>query len=322
MRHHKQEARFFAVRPRGPDQPPPFRVLLGWRWMAAGVATGATVLVAMLALPRRRARILRVLAAGGAVGSFAALANGLHNALFPALKQIDLALEGLPHPFAGLRVMHISDMHVGAPLTRRAVRRALALARAAQPDLILLTGDFVSYTRHLDLLPTLLGTLQAPLGMYASLGNHDQWTQPATLARILDAAGIRLLVNQHCVVTRGGARLIIAGVDDVWSGKPDLEAALLDAPADVPVILLAHSPDYADVALHAPVALQLAGHSHGGHIRLPLLGPLMLPRHGIRYDRGLHRLGRMTLYVSHGVGGWPLRIGCRSEVTLFTLRPA
>ena len=106
----------------------------------------------------------------------------------------------------------------------------------------------------------------------------------------------------------------------MWDGAPDLERALADTPADAPIILLAHSPDFADIAARSHVALQLAGHSHGGHIRLPWLGPLLLPRHGVRHDRGLHRLGEMWLYVSHGLGGWPLRLGCRAEVTLLTLR--
>jgi predicted MPP superfamily phosphohydrolase len=186
--------------------------------------------------------------------------------------------------------------------------------------MIMFTGDFISYARYLRRLPLLMAPLRAPSGMFACAGNHDHWVGLSDVAQVLARCGIDLLLNEHRTITIRGERLVVAGVDDLWDGEPDLDRALAGAPQGVPVVLLAHSPDYADIAARSPVILQLAGHSHGGHIRLPWLGPLLLPRHGIRHDRGLHRLGNMWLYVSHGLGGWPLRIGCRAEVTLLTLR--
>lgn len=244
------------------------------------------------------------------------------SALFPLLKRVDLPVCELPPGLDRLAIAHVSDMHYGMPLTRAAVRKGLRAVQEAEPQVIVFTGDFVSYARYLPELSPLLAALHAPSGLFACNGNHDHWAGLDRVAQVLDECGIELLTNEHRVLSIRDARLVIAGVDDLWDGVPDLTRALAGAPYDVPVVLLAHSPDYADRAARSPVMLQLAGHSHGGHIRLPWLGALLLPRHGIRHDRGLHRIGDMWLYVSHGLGGWPLRIGCRAEVTLLTLRRA
>ena len=322
-RHAAQSGRYFAWRRPRPDVLAHFQVLIGWRWIVAGAVVCLVALARVLVLPLpHRGRAIGAMVAGGGAAGVLTLLAGIRNAAIPLLKRVDLPLADLPPSLAGRMIAQISDLHLGVPLSRSAVRRALAAVQAARPDLIVITGDFVSYTRHLPLLREALQDLRAPYGLYASLGNHDHWTDLASLARLLGECRVRLLVNEHRAVTIGDATLVIAGVDDLWDGRPDLDAALAGVPAGAPIILLAHSPDYADRAAQSAVAVQLAGHSHGGHIRLPLLGPLLLPRHGVRYDRGLRRVGRMWLYVSHGLGGWPLRVGCRAEVTLFTLRPA
>jgi predicted MPP superfamily phosphohydrolase len=246
--------------------------------------------------------------------------EGLRGAAFPTIEHVDLPIDRLPEVFDGFKIAQLTDLHLGVPLTHGAMRRAVAAVEAEQPDLIALTGDYVSFSRHLPLLREALQSLSAPYGLYAIFGNHDHWTHPEVIAQLLRDLGIHLLVNEHRTVRAGDEVLVIAGVDDLWDGHPDLEAALAGVPAGAPVILLAHAPDYADTAALGPVAVQLAGHTHAGHIRLPGLGPLFLPRHGVRYDRGLHRVGQMWLYVCHGLGGWPIRIGSRAEVTVFTLR--
>lgn len=296
------------------------QVLVGRRWLQAGSGGLIAFLITLVFWPGRRVKAIAAMLGVALSSSLLMLGSGVWNALFPMLRRVDLPVLGLPPDLEGVMIGHISDMHYGMPLTRAAVRKGLEAIQEAKPDVIVFTGDFVSYARYLRELSPLLAGLHAPSGMYACNGNHDHWAGLARVARMLDDCGIRLLTNEHRTLAIRDARLVIAGVDDLWDGAPDLDRALAGAPLDAPVVLLAHAPDYADIAARRPVMLQLAGHSHGGHIRLPWLGALLLPRHGIRYDRGLHRLEDMWLYVSHGLGGWPLRIGCRAEVTLLTLR--
>lgn len=297
-----------------------YQVLVGRRWLQAGSGGLGAFLMLLLFLPGRRVRMIAASLGVALSSGLIMVGSGVWNALFPFLKRIDVPVRGLAPGLGGATIAHISDMHYGMPLTRAAVRQGLQAIQAAEPDVIVFTGDFVSDARYLRELAPLLAPLCAPSGIFACVGNHDHWAGLDHLVRMLDECGIELLTNEHRTLPIRDARLVIAGVDDMWDGAPDLECALAGAPLDAPVVLLAHSPDYADIASRSPVMLQLAGHSHGGHIRLPWLGALLLPRHGIRHDRGLHRLGAMWLYVSHGLGGWPLRIGCRAEVTLLTLR--
>jgi len=154
----------------------------------------------------------------------------------------------------------------------------------------------------------------------ACLGNHDLWEDAPLIRRELTNVGISVLVNAG--LSLAGGELWVAGVDDVWSGDPDLDAALNGAPADATIILLAHEPDYADVVSeHGGVDLQLSGHSHGGQVQLPLIGAPVLPYLGRRYPAGLYHIEELTLYTNRGVGTIypPIRFNCRPEVTLITL---
>ncbi len=164
-----------------------------------------------------------------------------------------------------------------------------------------------------------LASLQGPLGVYACLGNHDYWTDPDAIARALGRAGVRVLRNEGVEVAEG---LWVAGLDDVWEGQPSLDMALKGMPSDAATVVIVHEPDYADeVTADGRVMLMVSGHTHGGQVRLPLLGPPILPYLGQRYPAGLYTLGDMTLYVSRGVGliSPPVRFNCRPEVTLLTL---
>jgi predicted MPP superfamily phosphohydrolase len=125
-------------------------------------------------------------------------------------------------------------------------------------------------------------------------------------------------------IETAGARLWLSGVDDVLVGKPDLDRALQGIPRNEPVVLLAHEPDFADQAAKYPVDLQLSGHSHGGQIRLPVVGAVFLPDLARKYPWGLRKIGALTLYTNVGLGTIriPARLNCPPEVTLFTLRAA
>jgi predicted MPP superfamily phosphohydrolase len=127
-----------------------------------------------------------------------------------------------------------------------------------------------------------------------------------------------VLDNSGVALSAGGSQLYLAGVDDCWSGAPDLELALDGAPAAAPVVLLAHEPDFADTfALDGRVSLQLSGHSHCGQVRLPGIGALVLPTYGQKYDAGLNKASNMWVYTTRGIGviGPPVRFNCPPEIT-------
>ncbi|MFH1086395.1 MAG: metallophosphoesterase, partial [Chloroflexota bacterium] len=276
-------------------------------------------------ISRRRFLRLGALSTAGAVlavGGAAGYALGIEPACL-TLERVRIPVAGLAPALNGLRVVHLTDLHLHPGQEPRLIRRAAALTNRLAPDVIVLTGDYTSESADpLERLAPELAALRAPLGAFACLGNHDLWYDAERARRVLEQIGIRVLVNGGVALEVGGAALYLAGLDDGWSGAPDLAAALDGCPSDAPVLLLAHEPDLAPRwAADARVALQLAGHSHGGQVRLPGVGAPMLPYLAQRYDMGLYRVGAMWLYVSRGVGttGLPVRLGCPPEVTELTL---
>lgn len=241
--------------------------------------------------------------------------------------RLTLALPDLPPAFEGYRIVQLSDLHLGVRSMGRYLRRVVAAANRERPDLAVITGDITTARRSgglRDGAPVLAG-LRAADGVWATLGNHDYYTRATKVKHALAWAGITLLRNAHSVVERDGQRLVVAGVDDMLWGIPDLPATLCGAPPDAPVILLAHEPDFALVASRDPrVRLQLSGHAHGGQVRVPGLPPLMLPTYGKVYPHGTYRVGDMALYVSSGVGTGRIvvRFNCRPEIAAITLRRA
>lgn len=244
----------------------------------------------------------------------------------PSIERITLALPYLPPTLDGLRLAQLSDLHVGKSFTQENVVAGVTVVNALQPDIIVVTGDYVTHSAaDAKACAWALSQLKAPLGVWAILGNHDLWTNAQQVATALRAAGLRVLINE-AVQPVAGEALWLLGLDDIWSGKPDLRGVVRGLPTQGCRILLAHEPDYADTAARAEygIQLQLSGHSHGGQVRLPVLGALKLPNLGRKYDMGLRRLGEMWLYTNRGLGVVEpaVRFNCPPEVTLFTLRPA
>ena len=200
------------------------------------------------------------------------------------------------------------------------------------PDLVLLTGDYISNSPlgqnfaagAMLRCAEALRELACPL-RFAVMGNHDSILGPPQIRAGLATASIPLLFNQHVAIERNGQRLWLAGIADPLSNKPDLGLAVPASP-DGPVLLMCHAPDYADNVLAHPrgalVDLMLAGHSHGGQVRLPIVGALHRVDGGRKYVQGLFRLGQMQLYVNRGIGtvGLPFRLNCPPEITLLTLQ--
>jgi predicted MPP superfamily phosphohydrolase len=238
-----------------------------------------------------------------------------------ALGRVEVSLHGLSAALDGFAIVQLSDLHRGPEVAQEDIERAVDLALRQKADLTVLTGDYVSRSAAnaascAEALAPLVDAGEA----LACLGNHDHWTDADTVAGALADAGITVLRNAAREVADG---LWVAAVDDVWERCADLDTALAGVPSGATVVLLAHEPDYADtVAADGRVGLQLSGHSHGGQVCWPFVGPPVLPYLATKYYAGKYRVGDMRLYVNRGVGliSPAVRFNCRPEVTVLTLR--
>ncbi len=238
----------------------------------------------------------------------------------------ELTLPRLAAAFDGYRVVQIGDLHLDDWSRPARLHRVAEMVNAEDPDLIVVTGDFASYSaRRLDTgrLVGALRRLSARDGVLAILGNHDYLTDMRLIRRCIREAGLTELINEVATLRRGSSDLHVAGIDDVMEGRSRLDLVLGKLPEDGAAVLLAHEPDFADVAAATGrFDLQLSGHSHGGQVREPVLGRAGLPPFSQRYTRGLHRVGGMLVYTNRGLGTVHarLRFGCRPEITALTLR--
>jgi len=235
-------------------------------------------------------------------------------------------LSGLPRSFEGLRIAQLTDIHHGPTVSLSLIRQAVRMANELSPDLTVLTGDYVYHgARYIEPCCRALGELRAPLGVFAVLGNHDHWDGAELVRQQMGQAGIALVDNTGRELRRGEGSLYLAGVGDLWEDEQRLEEALAGAPRHGVTILLSHNPDYNEHMDDRRVKLMLCGHTHGGQVDLPLIGPVVLPsRYGRKYKAGLIRDGWKQVYVSRGVGSIipAIRFRCRPEVTLLTLTSA
>lgn len=277
-------------------------------------------------------------AAGAVLGGLAVAGDGtIFEANQPRLVSIEVRLPRLPHSWDGFRIAQLSDLHYDDYFSVVPLRNAVDIVNGLRPDLIVVTGDFVtSRGKHpprsalvkarqaIESCAQLLAQMHAGSGILAAVGNHDLGVDTNHIVEVLQSHDIPVLRNRSLPLEREGNRLWLSGVDDVLVGNPRLDLALKDIPADEPVILLAHEPDWADFVAKYPVDLQLSGHSHGGQIRIPLLGAPYLPPLARKYPWGLRQIGQLTLYTNAGIGTIevPTRINCPPEVTLITLRSA
>lgn len=252
-----------------------------------------------------------------------------------AVNRITLPVRGLPAALAGVRVAHLSDFHCGAHIPEGYLEGAIERTAAESPDLIALTGDFIDRgPRHAATAARLFRHLKAPLGVFGVLGNHDFSVHTAGGARkhpgldrvvadALGSEGVTVLRNRSVRVERGGAGLLVAGVDDLWSGEADASMALGGNCEDTPRVLLAHNPQTAEQFDGQRADVILSGHTHGGQIDWPGFGRLLLHKSARRWAAGLYNVGGRHLYVNTGVGfGWRFRFGVRPELAIFTLQPA
>lgn len=239
------------------------------------------------------------------------------------IERLQIPINRLGTGLEGLRIVQLSDIHLHPFTQIDFVREVVDTVNALEPDLVALTGDYVlrGADSIFELAPV-LASMNPKYGIFAVFGNHDLWTDRRTVSRGFEEVGIPLLRNEGLTLSIGQEQLYVAGVDDGWSGRPDLAAAMAHHPGHIPTLLLAHEPDLADrFSPDERISLQLSGHTHGGQVRLPGIGPLVLPRYGKKYEKGLYRVKEMWVYTNRGVGviGPPIRINCRPEVTEITL---
>jgi len=266
---------------------------------------------------------LALLTAGGGIYSFL-VEPGLAR-----VESVNLKLPRLTPGFSGIRIAQVSDIHMGGWMNVERLRAVVDLVVAQKPDLLLLTGDFLighvfdqdSEEAVRDLI-TILTPLAASFPSFAILGNHDYWTNPEAVREMLRSCNIMDLTNTVFIMTRGQEKLYLCGVDDIWEGDVRLDKVIGQIADDGAAILLAHEPDFADTsAATGRFDLQVSGHSHGGQVVIPFVGPPILPYLGRKYPSGLYQVGKMYQYTSRGVGmaRLPIRFNCPPEVTLLTL---
>jgi predicted MPP superfamily phosphohydrolase len=234
-----------------------------------------------------------------------------------------ITLPRLPSAFRGTTLALVSDVHHGPFVPLAYVRHIVEMTNSLKPDLVLLTGDYVSRNPSY-IAPGIdaLGKLRAKLGRYAVLGNHDHWESASKSRDALREAGIQQTDNTGFWIDRHGARLRICGVGDLWTDRQYLGAALGDATDRDAVVLLSHNPDFAELFHDRRVGLILSGHTHGGQVVLPGFGAPIVPSHyGQKYLHGLVKGPCSQVFVTRGVGTVtpPIRFFCRPEIVLITL---
>lgn len=246
-----------------------------------------------------------------------------------SVETVRLQLERLPKVFSGLRVAQISDIHMGGWMNPTRLQQVAELVKAENPDLLVITGDFLlghefseaAKQAIVDLIP-ILSSLAQSTPSFAVLGNHDYWTSPQAIREMLSVCGITDLTNTVFALRREQEKLHLCGVDDVWRGNVRLDEVIAKLDEGSAAILLAHEPDFADIsAATGKFDLQISGHTHGGQVTLPLVGPPVRPYLGRKYPIGLYKIGEMFQYTNRGVGmaRLPIRFNCPPEITIFVL---
>ena len=245
------------------------------------------------------------------------------------IRKENLVSEKIPLPFHDKRIVQFSDTHLGFDYSVDDLTNLVKKINSLQPDIIVFTGDLIDNPKLLHekemlaIIEALKG-LYAPLGKYWIYGNHDHGGYGTEIIKeLMDSAEFSLLQNSHVKLTLQNESIILSGIDDLMLGKPDIKTALNDVDQELFTILLAHEPDFADVAVKFPIDVQLSGHSHGGQVRVPIIGHLYTPLYAEKYVLGKYVIeNRLELFVNAGIGTTrlPYRLFCQPEIHVFTLK--
>lgn len=244
----------------------------------------------------------------------------------PDVRKQEITINNLPPSLDGFTIVQLSDLHVTRLFSEKWVRAVVDKANALRPGLLLITGDIVDgdpEKRFGDVCP--LSELKADYGVFGVPGNHEYYSGYEVWMGVFEGMGIRMLLNEHAVITHNDSDLVLLGITDEAAARrgllmPDLSAALSGAPRGAVKILMSHRPGNARESAAAGIDLQLSGHTHGGQI-IGIHLILKLVNNG--FVSGLYEVGNMQLYVSNGTGLWtgfPIRFGRPSEITRIVLR--
>lgn len=239
------------------------------------------------------------------------------------VEEVPIELDRLPSKLDGLKVIHLSDIHHSRFTDLEHISRAVDIANKLKPDVVFLTGDYVSHDAdYIAPVAEVLGGLESEFGTFACLGNHDHWTDAELVTDLLRGEGIKVLINEGLRFEARGSSFWLAGVDDYMAGKTDVPAALHGSFPDEMKLLLAHNPVIFRQSVRANIDLTLSGHTHGGQIKMKIRQPerRILPRR--KLSSGLHYRKESQIYITRGIGTVvvPARYQCPPEITLLELR--
>lgn len=249
------------------------------------------------------------------------------------LVELELPLKNPGRNLVGLKMVHISDLHLSRTVSEEYLRRCIQRVNRQEPDIVVLTGDYVTYDsrdRFKKKVVEIIGQLRSKHGVFACLGNHDYGVMRRRgpgrqgvlhyLINALQAEGVAVLRNEAFGLDIGDDRLWLVGLGDLWSGDFKPDQAFRQVTTDDPTIVLAHNPDCVEQLTSYRAEMIMSGHTHGGQVRLPLLGSPFLPIRNRRFSSGMFDLDDRKLYVNRGLGRLGrIRFNCRPEITVFTL---
>ncbi len=233
----------------------------------------------------------------------------------------------LPEEFVGLKLVHITDVHYGCLVPYFFVERLFHHIETLEHNVIVCTGDYIherNSTDQIDRIWPLLSELQAPLGVYSVLGNHDHWGSTERSLYWLEKSGQNLR-GKVTYLEKNGQRLWFAGIGDFWEDPMNVDTILNHIPEDECRIVLAHNPDSADTPFHGRIDLMISGHTHGGQVNIPFYGPPVLPVRNTNYSSGLTTSTKHhPVFISRGIGWaiYPVRFNCYPEIPLLELTRA
>jgi uncharacterized protein len=269
-----------------------------------------------------------LLGAGAACGLLTggAMYAGFVEPYHPVIRRLTISLPDLPEALAGLTCLHLTDIHHSKIISIGYISGCIEHAQELKPDIIFLTGDYVTGSRAF-IVPCLeaLARLESRYGIFAVPGNHDYWSDITLLSRTLKRLGIPFLVNRHVKLSIKGSSLYVAGIDDMWAGRPSLDDALAGIPDTEKKILLMHNPDLFESLPPGKCDLILSGHTHGGQVNIPFIGPPIIPsQFGRKYAGGLFNKNGSTMLVNRGLGmvSPGIRFNCPPEIVLLSLQRA
>jgi predicted MPP superfamily phosphohydrolase len=270
-----------------------------------------------------RRNFLRTVFYGSAAIPFSGVCYGMFEAGWVGIERHTVTVPRLPAGFAGTRIAFLTDIHHGPYTDLDYVQQIVRTTNMLDPDVIVLGGDYsLREAKYIAPCFDVLSNLRSRHGVFGVLGNHDYWHGVEETKAAMAKAKITELTNTGVWLSQKSDRLRLAGVDDLWEGKPDLNHAMMGVRQDESAILVSHNPDFAERISDRRVGLVLSGHTHGGQVVFPGgRAPFAPTRYGNKYLRGLCQAPETQVYVSRGLGtaGGPVRFGSRPEISLLTL---